>query len=471
MNRTNRSDIAKLIVSTRGRKSLPPRKTPYFIPKAHSGEKWQLGFEKLAHLEAWVIRWQRVDRSGYTVRRIGSPKPIGDLDYRAAWKLAQSVFDREFESSINPRVHRTLASKRAALPENHGCRETTITDCFVEYFAYLDCGESRRAKSSKAARQHYSAVIEYSADKPRGISDLRLVDLSNRRITKWRREISDDRAPSTVSRAIGTLRSAIRYFVENCADEEFRRLFRYDDIKASLATVRHETNVNAIPANLVTPLLFAEPKPRRRAYEPDSSFEKRVKEWGRTYSAFRIALRLGLEVGCRWEEIRSANIADWNSHERLLRLRYTKNKRDRYVAINEVLARDLNGVTAGGQPEWPLLVRGDDKRFADGDQKKHMDRISKLLTAQRGQQVKLTFHMTRHTFSTECANAGMPSIVLAKQLGHSDLSIVESVYYSDNAKRRVGIIDQFAPIYVGNREHKVTQLDTLRNSNHNNLSR
>lgn len=39
-------------------------------------------------------------------------------------------------------------------------------------------------------------------------------------------------------------------------------------------------------------------------------------------------------------------------------------------------------------------------------------------------------HKLRHTFATRCIESGMPAVVLAKILGHSDVSITLNTYTS-----------------------------------------
>ena len=75
-------------------------------------------------------------------------------------------------------------------------------------------------------------------------------------------------------------------------------------------------------------------------------------------------------------------------------------------------------------------------------------------------RVHLTFHQTRHTYATKCADAGMPILMLAEQLGHKDTKMLEEVYYQDNAKKRVEMVNNFAPTYGSNAKPKVARISS-----------
>ena len=90
-----------------------------------------------------------------------------------------------------------------------------------------------------------------------------------------------------------------------------------------------------------------------------------------------------------------------------------------------------------------------------------MRKICAVLTAERGEPIRITFHQTRHSYATNCAQAGMPVLALSKQLGHSDLKMLEQTYYQDDALHRVSMVDQYVATYGGDAPN-IVRLDSKR---------
>ena len=447
------------------RRKLAIRKTEYFEPKAHVNQPWQLGYLKLEHLEAWCVRWQRVDGSGYAVRRIGTPDPIGDMTHEAALNRAVEVFKQEHAQAIRPSEKRAQMALEAVLSKTEveatERQSVTIADCFLEYFEYLDSGRSKKAKGSMSAGAHYSATIERLPAKPWGISNIELRNLDKPKITKWTQAIAKTRTAATVTRSIGVLRAGIRHYLKHHGTKELAAVFSYDDIREALATETHESERHAVPGELVGPMLSARPRCRRKPGESDAELSKRQAATDRTSEAFMVALRMGLETGLRWGEIQAANVEHWNGADRLIYVADPKNKKPRDVAVPMQLAAVLDSLCAGRKAHDPLFTQSNGDRFVIGAQKRLMRKICYVLTTERGEPIKITFHQTRHSYATNCAQAGMPVLSLSKQMGHSDLKMLEQTYYQDDALHRVSMVDQYATTYESDTPN-VVRLDSKR---------
>ena len=337
------------------RRGLPVLKTEYFEPKAHVNQPWQLGYLKLGHLEAWCVRWRRIDGSRYAVRRIGTPDPIGDMSHEAALIRAAQVFEAP---SIRPSEKRAQEALNAAKGGNENeataRQRVTVADCFFEYFDYLDSGRSKKAEGSLSAGAHYSAMIEYLPTKPWGISHLELHKLDRPTITKWFQVIGKTRSAATVTRAIGVLRAGIRHYLKHHGTKELAAVFNYEDIREALAAETHDSERRPVPVELVQPMLSARPRCRRKPGESDRALEHRQALTDQTSEAFMVALRLGLETGLRWGEIQAANVKDWNGRDRLLHVADPKNKKPRDVAVPRQLASVLDAECAHRKGHEPL---------------------------------------------------------------------------------------------------------------------
>ena len=395
------------------------------------------------------------------MRRIGTPDPIGDMSHEAALIRAAEVFEAQQAGSIRPSEKRAQAVAAATETEAAARQHVTIADCFLQYFEYLDSGRSKKAKGSLSAGAHYSATIEHGSAKPWGLSHIELRNLDKPTITIWTQTIGKTRAAATVTRSISVLRAGIRHYLKHHGTKELAAVFNYEDVREALATETHDSERRPIPVELVQPMLSARPRCRRKPGESDRALEHRQALTDQTSEAFMVALRLGLETGLRWGEIQAANVKDWNGRDRLLHVADPKNKKPRDVAVPQQLASVLDAECAHRKGHEPLLVQPNGERFVIDAQKRFMRKICAILTAERGEPIKITFHQTRHSYATNCAQAGMPVLVLSKQLGHSDLKMLEQTYYQDDALHRVEMVDQYAPSYASE-ALKVVRLDSKR---------
>ena len=59
-------------------------------------------------------------------------------------------------------------------------------------------------------------------------------------------------------------------------------------------------------------------------------------------------------------------------------------------------------------------------------------------------------------------------LTLSKQLGHSDLKMLEQTYYQDDALHRVSMVDQFVPTYASGTPN-VVSLESKRGQKKGNI--
>jgi integrase len=134
-------------------------------------------------------------------------------------------------------------------------------------------------------------------------------------------------------------------------------------------------------------------------------------------SGFRDLVTAALVTGCRYSELARLEVQDF-LHGKLHILR-SKSGRDRWVMLTEEGVAFFERLTAGRAGSEPML-RKHGERWETSNQRFYMVRT----VAAARITPPVTFHGLRHTYASLSVMAGMPLMVLARNLGHADLTMV-----------------------------------------------
>jgi integrase len=166
---------------------------------------------------------------------------------------------------------------------------------------------------------------------------------------------------------------------------------------------------------------------------------------------FRPMAQAALETGCRYGEMTRLQVQDFNADAGAINIRRSKSGKARHVVLSDEGVAFFTQITAG-RPSSELMLR-------------NLARIDRELQRQRGKLVRLgkapdeaqnddagdwrsaeqarpmreaceranihpliSIHGLRHTWASLAAMAGVPLMVIAKNLGHTDTRMVEKHY-------------------------------------------
>jgi integrase len=138
---------------------------------------------------------------------------------------------------------------------------------------------------------------------------------------------------------------------------------------------------------------------------------------------FRRLVQAALATGCRYGELCRLTVADFNADGGTIAIRQSKTGKARYVVLNDesiALFREWCAGRAGGAL---LLTHDDGQPWA----KSHQDLRMRAATTRAGIE-PISFHGLRHTWASLAVMAGMPLMVVAKNLGHTSTRMVEQHY-------------------------------------------
>ena len=387
--------LDKSLDSRDARRRLKIRGKPYYRVIERG---LHLGYRRLGDGQAgtWVARFY-VGEQSYEVQKIGIADDVSDADGVAVLDFWQAQ-DKARRAMVE-RAHRALGK--------HG--PITIGDVMDEYLAYLD----GHKKSGSDARYRDRALIRPV------LGDIEVNKLTADHLREWMMQMA--RTPARLRTREGLKQ---QYASLDSTDAKRRRKASANRTLAILkAALNHAWREGKVPSNAawsrVRPfenvntariryLTIAEAKRLINACDPD----------------FRLLVQAALETGARLGELVALEVHDFNPDTGTLAIRTSKSGKSRHVVLTEEGAEFFAQVCAGRPGHATMFVKADGEPWGRGHQGPLMAAACK--------RTKITppigFHGLRHTWASLAAMAGVPLMVVAKNLGHRDTRMVEMHY-------------------------------------------
>lgn len=143
----------------------------------------------------------------------------------------------------------------------------------------------------------------------------------------------------------------------------------------------------------------------------------------------RILLGLLYDCGLRCLEVRSLQLKDIDLNRRMLHVRQSKGKKDRYVPMGTILAAGLAKYIEAERPvTWLFNGKGDavieGRKGGDFDSRYSQRGVQWAVTQavkQAGIKKAVSVHTLRHTYATHLLESGMDIMTIQKLLGHESI--------------------------------------------------
>ena len=345
----------------------------------------------------WVVRHYAGGQT-YTVETIATADDFSDADGVAilSFRDAQAKARERMVS----RAHKA-AGKTGPI---------TVADAMDDYFQFL---EGNR-KTAQDARYRYGAFIRHA------LGNIEVAALTADKLRRWHagiakqaprlrtkpgktqkhRELGVDeesvrRRRASANRTLTVLKAALnRAWREGKAasDGAWRRVEPFENVDA--ARIRY--------------LTIAEAKRLLNASEPD----------------FRRLVQAALETGARYGELARLEVADFNPDAGTVGIRSSKNGKPRHVVLTSEGAAFFKQICAGRAGSEPMFTKATGEPWGTSHQARPM------VDANERAKIKppINFHGLRHTWASLAVMNGVPLLVVAKNLGHSDTRMVEKHY-------------------------------------------
>jgi integrase len=152
---------------------------------------------------------------------------------------------------------------------------------------------------------------------------------------------------------------------------------------------------------------------------------------------FRPMVQAALQTGCRYGELCRLTVGDFNADTGKVSVLQSKGGLPRHVVLTEEGEEFFAQLCAGRAGRELMLLKASGEVWGTSHQAKPM----RLACERSHITPPINFHGLRHTWASHAAMAGVPLLVVAKNLGHSDTKMVEKHYghlapsYVDDAIR------------------------------------
>jgi integrase len=381
--------------SREARSKLKPRGKPYWRAIERG---LHLGYRRLkGKAGTWWARHYVGDQQ-YKIEPIGAADDLSDADGVAIldfWHAQQKARERMVQRAHN------AAGKTGPL---------TIEGAITDYLEWL---ETNRRSVYNSRRAAFAFIFP-------SLGNIECEALTADVLRKWHaalakqparlrtgedqkqqyRELADDdesirRRRATANRVLTVLKAGLnRAWREGRvpSDAQWRRVEPFEGVDA--ARMRY--------------LTIAEAQRLINAADPE----------------FRQLVQAALQTGCRYGELIRLYVHDFNPDSGTLAIRRSKSGKPRHIVLTDegVLLFAQLGAGRGGHELMLQKANGQPWR------KSHQGKPMREACEQAKITPPIGFHGLRHTWASHAVMNGVPLLVVAKNLGHSDTRMVEKHY-------------------------------------------
>jgi len=365
---------------------------------------------------AWIIR-VHIGGTSYRHQKIGKADDFAAangkdiLSFRQVAKLAHIVYDE-------------LRDATKVGPDRG--KPYTVADAIAAYLAFL---EKKPKGAARDARWRANALILPQ------LGNVPLAKLMKERLQAW---------------LDATAASPPRLRTRNGSEQQFRVIDPADET----ARRRRQASAKRVWTTLKAALNQAwrngkvDSDKEWRSLRPFEDVDAARVRWhskdecrrliNAAQGAFRNLVRAALLSGCRYGALATMKVGDFTVYSVRQRngtvvrqgsihiVVYKGRGRPKHidVALNDEGTEFFERLTAGRAPEALMLLKDDGGPWG----KSHQDRLIEEASRNAGIEPPTNFNALRHTWASQAVMDGVPLMVVAKNMGHSDSRMVEKHY-------------------------------------------
>jgi integrase len=378
------------------RSRLPPCRKPYWRT---IDQGCHVGYYKGKRTGSWISRYFLGD-GRYVEATLGRADDVQDADGIGVLSFSQA--------QANARHWFSEQARREAGVARLG--PYRVADAMKDY---LDWYEMHR-KDIANARYRANALI-FPA-----LGDKDLTQLTPQIIRAWHEGLA--KTPPRLR----TSRAKPQRHRETSDDPEYRRRRRVTANK-SLTLLKAALNHAWRDGKIASDEAWRRVKPFAKVDAPKVRYLT-VAEISRLVNAcdsdFRQLVQGALLTGCRYGELIGMHRSDFNPDTGSVYVRPGKAGKARHVTLADEGRTFFNIAVASENPDGFIFLRSDGKPWA----KSHQARPLTAACSRAKISPPISFHTLRHTHASHLAMRGVPLIVIAHHLGHTDTRMAERHY-------------------------------------------
>ncbi len=378
------------------RTKLAARKSVYCTPITPG---FTLGYRKGAKGGVWIAKFVRDGQRRETT--IGPADDVMDADGIATLSFAQGQEKAR---------HWFGQVAREAAGETGPSGPYTVADAVEDYMQWF------RAHRKSVRDTDYSIKTYILPD----LGPAELSKLTPARLREWHRKIAE-----TPPR-LRTRKGEAQQYRDTSGDPEAKRKRRATAnriLTVLKAVLNHAWREGKIASDntwrRVTP--FKEADAARLRYLTRDECTRLVNACD---PDFRQLVQAALVTGCRYGELTSFKVDDFNRDSGTVLVRESKSGKAHHTILANEGRAFFEEVTAGRPGDETLFLRADGKPWRKAHQHRRTDEACERAAI----NPRISFHILRHTYATRLVMAGVPLQVVAQNLGHADTRMVEKHY-------------------------------------------
>jgi integrase len=426
MSRKVRAGDARLMSRT-AREALKPSRKPYYrlIERGVA-----LGYRKPKKGPGtWLVR-RYVGHDSYTVRNLATADghPVFADDHEQPNGVTVLDFGQAQDAT---------RTKKNAVTGAKNIGAHTVADALDDYFSFLK-SDGRSDHAIRDARYRSDALIL-----PK-LGTVKTAALTSERLRRWRDEL------------VGT---PARLRTRNGDKQKYRQATDGDEARRRRASANRTWTILRAALNhsfgegkIESDLAWRKVKPFKSvdaARVRYLTIAEAVRLINACSPEFRPLVQAALQTGCRYGELVKLQVRDFNPDAGTLAIRQSKSGKPRHVVLTDEGQRLFTALTVGRSAHDLILCKASGELWRAAHQKRP--------TAEACARAKITppisFHALRHTWASLSVMAGMPLMVVARNLGHVDTRMVEKHY------------GHLAPSYVADAVRKSAPKFGIKSSN------
>jgi integrase len=289
----------------------------------------------------------------------------------------------------------------------------TVADAMNDYLRMLESeGRSKHSIQDTAYRADAFILPQFG--------NVKLAALTPERLRRWRDDLANT-APRLRTRKGETQKH------REPSDKEDARRARRSTANRTWTVLRAALNHAFHDGKVESDLAWRKVKPFKKVDSARIRYLT-VVEAKRLVNAcdpdFRRLVQAALQSGCRYGELVRLEAREFNPDSGTITVRQSKSGKPRHVILTDEGAGLFRDLTAGQSGHELILRKVNGEPWGAAHQVRPMREATKRAKITPA----ISFHGLRHTWASHAVMNGVPLVVVAKNLGHSDTRMVEKHY-------------------------------------------
>jgi integrase len=384
--------------SRTARARLAQRAEPYWTVIS---EGCALGYRRGVKGGTWIARF-RDDNGKQHYEALGSADDACDPDDIRIFSFAQA--------QVRARAYFQLTARQIAGDIAPYVGPFTIAAALEDYQAgYLRRGGKAVGRIESAKRNYILPAL----------GDLPVAKLTRRKLEEWHQATA--KSPAHVRTRSGAAPKCRRRAE---TPEGLRQ--RSASANRVLTVLKAALNAAYQEGRVATNDAWQRVKPFRNVdkarirYLSDDEARRLVTACSEDFGALVIA---ALMTGCRYGELAALMPDDFDDQSGTVTIRVSKSNKSRHVVLSAEGRLFFRGTCEGRAANALLFTKRNGRAWSTSDQQRPLAAACAAATI-----APITFHGLRHTYASRLAMKGVPLTVIAAQLGHADVRMVERHY-------------------------------------------